>query len=362
MYTGYECFDLQKNDINEAARLIGVKLKPAEPISAGIILSYKCNCECRHCMYSCSPRWNPDWIDVDDLWRVLKFLAPRIRRHAQSNVIGVNKGLHFTGGEPFLNYSLLLRSVEMAAELDIPATFVETNCFWCIKDEVTERRMRELKAAGLHGMLISSNPFVTECIPFERIKRAVRIAERVFEGNVIVYHPYFHAQLNTMKRDGKITFEEYLSHMEGDPLGLRMTLSEALLPMGRAAFRLGRLYRRHPAKAFFGERCVEELTRPWHVHIDNYMNYMTGYCAGISLGDARKLDEIMAGIDLDDLPVLGALTSDLKELYELGRSYGYRERGDGYISKCHLCLDIRKHLVNCGEFKELKPKKFYELI
>ena len=28
------------------------------PISCGIFLSYKCNCQCRYCMYACSPHWN----------------------------------------------------------------------------------------------------------------------------------------------------------------------------------------------------------------------------------------------------------------------------------------------------------------
>jgi hypothetical protein len=93
--------------------------------------------------------------------------------------------------------------------------------------------------------------------------------------------------------------------------------------------------------------------------VDNYCNFVPGYCGGLSLGDARNLDAICRGIDLDELPVLKALLSSLGDLYDLGQQFGYEER-EGYISKCHLCLDIRRHLARRGEFKELRPRAFYE--
>jgi hypothetical protein len=44
------------------------------------------------------------------------------------------------------------------------------------------------------------------------------------------------------------------------------------------------------------------------------------------------------------------------------RDWGYREMERGYISKCDLCLDIRKYLVNRAEFDELRPKGFYDRV
>ena len=133
--------------------------------------------------------------------------------------------------------------------------------------------------------------------------------------------------------------------------------------MGRACYALGSLFRKYPAERFFNESCREELTRPWHVHIDNYCNYITGYCGGISLGDARDLDAICSGIDLDDHPILARLVSHggIGRLYRFAvEEYGYRESEDGYISKCHLCVDIRRHIIEqTDEFKELKPREFY---
>jgi len=73
--------------------------------------------------------------------------------------MSLNHGLHFTGGEPFLNFELLLKAVEIAEALRIPSTFVETNCFWCKNDDLTRERLQALKEKGLRGILISVNPF-----------------------------------------------------------------------------------------------------------------------------------------------------------------------------------------------------------
>jgi len=43
------------------------------------------------------------------------------------------------------------------------------------------------------------------------------------------------------------------------------------------------------------------------------------------------------------------------------KEYGYKESRDGYVSKCHLCVDIRRHIIQeTDEFKELSPRVFYE--
>ena len=332
----------------------GNRLSIPEPFSGGLLLSYKCNSSCRHCMYACSPRWEGDWISEEDAERILAQLSAKLRgKYPYPGRIGVNYGIHFTGGEPFLNFELLLKVTEIANRLEIPCTFVETNCFWCRDDETTEEKLMRLRDAGLDGILISANPFIVEQIPFERIERAAEISEGIFEGNVIIYQRFFYDQFRNLGLKGTLPFEKYLQKA-----GYSSLYYIELLPMGRVPYRLGHLYRKYPARHFFGESCRQELIRDWHIHIDNYCNLIPGYCAGISLGDARHLDAICQGIDLDELPVLKALLTDLEELHKLGKQFDYEER-EGYISKCHLCLDIRRHLVQHGEFEELRPKEFY---
>jgi len=335
------------------------RLLVPEPVSAGIILSYKCNSECKHCMYACSPKWKDDWISIKDLEEVLRQLATKIKKRYPGGFrrIDINYGLHFTGGEPFLNFQLLARGVKMAAEFKIPATFVETNCFWCVNDEVTRAKLSELKDAGLDGILISVNPFILEQVPFERTERATRIGSKVFGENVVVYQQFFYHQFKTLNLRGAMPFDAYLQKAGAESLR-----HVELIPMGRAAYELDHLFRKHRAKEFFGESCKEELTRPWHVHVDNYCNYITGYCAGISLGDARKLSSICEeGVDLDENRIIKLLVTDINGLHELAtREFGYTELPGGYVSKCHLCLHIREHIVRqTDEFRELQPKEFY---
>jgi hypothetical protein len=332
------------------------KLRIPEPISGGILLSYKCTSDCKHCMYSCSPEWKADWISEKDAEEVLNYLAGKIRPAPSGfDRISINYGLHFTGGEPFLNFDLLIKLVKIAQDLNIPSTFVETNCFWCIEDKTTKEKLMHLKDAGLKGLLISVNPFITEKVPFERTERAIRIGKEVFGENIVVYQEFFYRQFRRLGIKDTLPFQEYFQRA-----GETLRYIE-LLPMGRAVYKLGYLFRKYPARKSFYESCFEELKRPWHVHIDNYCNYMTGYCGGISLGDARNLDLICQGIDLDEYQILEALVTNIKRLYEFAvNEFGYIEQKDGYISKCHLCVDIRRNIAQkTDRFKELKPREFY---
>ena len=111
--------------------------------------------------------------------------------------INLNYGLHFTGGEPFLNFDLLCEAVEMAEELNIPSTFVETNCFWAVNNKTTQEKLSILKNKGLKGILISVNPFFLEYIPFARTERAVKYGYELFGQNLIVYQSEYYKRFRS---------------------------------------------------------------------------------------------------------------------------------------------------------------------
>jgi len=307
-------------------------------------------------------------MNLDDAERILAQLSEILaRKHPKgSSEVGVNLGVHFTGGEPFLNFDLLLEVTKIADRLGVPSTFAETNCFWCVNDDATEEKLSKLRDEGLKGILISSNPFIVEQIPFERIERAIRLSRKIFTRNVMIYHELFHSQLRRLSFNGTLSFDEYLRSMrDKDPHSLFESLSfHSILPMGRTPYKLGYLYKRYSARLFFGESCMGELTRDWHIHIDNYCNYITGYCAGISLGDAKDIRGICQGIELADHPIIGSLVSPrgIERLSEFAvKEFGYIELEDGYMSKCHLCVDIRRKIVEeTDQFRELKPREFYD--
>jgi len=114
-------------------------------------------------MYACSPRWEGDWISHKDLESILSGLAERIGPSPYGpEYVSLNHGLHFTGGDPFLNFNLLESAVETAEFYGIASTFVETNAVWCVDKKLTKQKMLLLKNKGLKGIIISVNPFYLE--------------------------------------------------------------------------------------------------------------------------------------------------------------------------------------------------------
>jgi len=333
-------------------------MKIPRPISGGLMLSYKCPAECRHCMYACSPTWAGDWIRVEQLERFLPQLAQVIAPSPYGpQYMSLNHGLHFSGGEPFMNFKLLLKAVEMAETLKIPSTFVETNCYWCKTDQLTTERLRSLREKGLKGIMISVNPFYAEYVPFERTDRCIRISQEVFGQNVMVYQLEYYHRFKHLGISGRLSIDEYLK-LAGEQ---SLTERVELFLMGRAAQKLKGLYPGYPAKRFMSAPCQPDFLRSWHNHFDNYGNFMPGYCGGISLGSWFELDRLVKeGVDLKNRPVLKYLIKeDMKGLLNFAKDIGYQDLSQGYVSKCHLCLDIRKYLVSISDYEELRPREFY---
>jgi hypothetical protein len=334
-----------------------------EPISGGLMLSYRCTARCLHCMYACSPEWGGDWMSTGDMERILEGLAGRIEPSPLgADRVSLNHGLHFTGGEPFLNYPLLCTGVEMAAGMGIPSLFVETNGFWCVDDAGAREKLLALRQRGLHGILISVNPFYLEYVPFERTERCVRISLEVFGENTAVYQVEYFRRFRERGLRGTMGLEEWL----GDEGNRNTWDTVEFFFMGRAGFgleeQLGSFFPRHRASSFYTLPCAPPFLRTWHNHFDNYGNFIPGYCGGITLGNCRDLDRVLAdGIDTGERPLLGfIIEGDFEGFHAFTRERGYREPAGGYFSKCHLCVDLRRHLFAAGEFAELGPGFYYE--
>lgn len=331
------------------------------PRSAGLMLSYRCNADCLHCMYACSPRWPADWPDEKRLDTLLRQLAAYIEpAPGGPEDVDLNHGLHFTGGEPFLNFDLLRHATARAAELGIPSLFVETNAFWATEEGKARSMLRQLKEAGLHGILISVNPFYLQHVPFERTQIAVRAASDVFDEGTMVYQPAYYRFFSAFDISGTMPFERYLRDFEPDFLaGTEFFLN------GRAPYLVPQYapekFSRRPAEELLEEPCRPAFLRSWHNHIDNYGNYQPGYCGGLSWGSAEELDRIVGKpVEPEQTPVLAHIAADdFAGLLDLARREGFEPSPEGYYSKCHLCGEIRLHLHRTGNYPELRPDGFY---
>jgi hypothetical protein len=331
------------------------------PRSAGLLLSYRCNASCLHCMYACSPRWQADWIGEERLERLLRQLARFIEpAPGGADDVDLNHGLHFTGGEPFLNADLLEKAAARAAELGIPSLFAETNAFWAVDEDRARSLLERLKRAGLQGILISVNPFYLEHVPFERTRNAVHAAADVFDEGTMVYQPAYFRFFSLYDISGTMSFDRYLRDFEpGFPAGTEFFLN------GRAPYLVPPLapesFSRRPAEELLDEPCRPAFVRSWHNHVDNYGNYQPGYCGGLSWGDAGELDRLVGSpVDAERTPVLARIAAgDFRGLLELARREGFEPHPAGYYSKCHLCGEIRLHLHGRGGYPELLPDGFY---
>jgi len=333
------------------------------PYSGGLILSYTCNARCGQCMYACSPEWDAHWMSDHDLELILDQLSRTILpAPSGADTISLAHGLHFTGGEPFLNFELLVRAVETAEEMGIPSTFVETNSYWAVNKKTAQDKLKLLKAKGLKGIMLSVNPFYLEYVPFERTEAAIEASYELFGENMIIYQWEYYKKFKQLGMKGIVPFEDYLEIENRDEFARNV---EFFLT-GRSAYtmeeRLPGFFPKYPPEILTGQPCMPEFLRNWHNHFDNYGNYMPGYCGGISLGDCRNLDDLLEnGIEVHEGEILYYLiTGDLGGVFELALDAGYAVQEEGYFGKCHLCADLRKHLSRTGEHRELAPQQFYE--
>jgi len=112
-------------------------LRLRKPVDVGIVLSYNCQNNCKHCIYNCGPGWR-EWMTIDDLRLALEI-----------------------------------------AEVGVPR-YVETNAGWCLRSDLVRQRFHDLHESGLQAILISCSPFHAENIPLQRTLLAIDTAIEEF--------------------------------------------------------------------------------------------------------------------------------------------------------------------------------------
>ncbi|MEJ2605208.1 MAG: hypothetical protein P8Z41_00885 [Anaerolineales bacterium] len=273
--------------------------------------------------------------------------------------------VHLTGGEPFLHFDLLLHGVREAASRWI-ACYVETSASWCVDEEETFARFRMLREAGLQAVLISCSPFHAEKIPPVRTLRAIRAVMEVFGGRgLIVYQAEYLNMIQRHDVDRPLPLSHYEQEFGREEAGRILWQGYGIISGGRSGYALGHLVPSFPAHSFENARCANEILHAHHSHFDLYGNYISGFCGGLSIGSWRDLQQVWEDFRSGRYPAL-IETLITKGPYGLcqyaSEEFGYEPLADGYAGKCHLCVDVRRHLVARGEFAELLPRDFYEHI
>lgn len=317
-----------------------------QPQDLGVILSYQYQSQCAHCIYHCGSAWR-DWMTLDALNEVLMMACSCWDQPFQ---------VHLSGGEPFLNFDLLLQAVEAAVRLQLPV-YVETNAGWCRDDFETRRRFEILRRAGLGAVLISVSPFHAAHIPLARTLRGIRLAQNVFSTQrVMVYQAQWLPMIARYGVDEPVALACY----QQDEIDLWHGFG--VQGGGRAGYRLAHLTGLNPAESFRGQRCKQELLFAAHSHVDLYGNFIPAFCGGISLAKWQTLPQLLADFRQQVFPPLikTLIEAGAYGLYRLAKeTHAYQALATGYADKCHLCVDVRKHLVACGDYEVLQPAAFY---
>lgn len=320
-------------------------------ISGGLMLTYRCSNACRHCLYGCSPKQPNDWITRETAQKVFDALSRESRL----------EGIHLAGGEATLRMDILVDIIRMACDANIPIDYLETNAVWCTDPERTAQGLLRLKNAGLRTILVSASMFHNEFIPFQRTRNCVEIGRKILGlQNVIVWVPQVYQTLAQMPgAELTHTLEEFFEFAGIEDQPDILPRLYPVNPGGRVAEALRECFTARPAKAFQKESCRGELTSTWHFHIDLYGNLFTGCCAGLA---AARVDNLHPSKNRNEHPLFCLLCekgpTGLTEW--AATNHSYQEKREGYISKCDLCLDVRKHLQATHEYDELQPACFYQ--
>jgi MoaA/NifB/PqqE/SkfB family radical SAM enzyme len=298
--------------------------------SAGLMLTYKCNCACEFCYYNCNPE-KGGLMSVDttiSAWQSLKILA------------GDSAKIHITGGEPFLYWDHLLEILEQAQRQNLgKVDLIETNGFWATSEKIVRQRLKKLDELGMNRFKVSTDPFHQEYVDIEPVRRLAEIASEILgpERVLVRWQKYLENPIDMKNLSPVEPEQQYINALKDYPC--RFT--------GRAGGKLAELVASKSIESFVALNCKSDFLPAKGVHIDPFGNVFSGTCSGIIVGNINQtpLEDIWKQFD----PQRGGLISTLfkKGPYGLlaeAENLGYI-KAELYAGKCHLCTSIRQFLL-----------------
>jgi hypothetical protein len=251
----------------------------------------------------------------------------------QAQDTGTVTSVYFEGGEPFLYYPTLLRSVKMAYEMGFNLGLV-TNSYWATSLEDALEWLKPF--AGLvEDLSVSSDLYHYSEAVSQQAKNASQAAEQlgIPLGFISVAQP----------------------EVEDVPDSMGQLPAEAgVMYRGRAAEKLVPKASLQPWRIF--DQCpYEDLIEPGRVHLDP-LGFIH-ICQGIAIGNLHQIPllEISQTYDPQTHPINGPLLAGGPA--NLVQHYGVTPEAQ-YADACHLCYETRLGLRE--QFPEiLGPDQVY---
>ncbi|MCB9650927.1 MAG: radical SAM protein [Deltaproteobacteria bacterium] len=130
-----------------------------------ILLTFRCNFECDHCVFRCSPE-REETIDPD----LARATIDAATAYADPLAL-----VTFTGGEPFLERDLLRTLIEHADSRGVRSGVV-TNAYWATTVERAKGVLEPLRERGLSVLTTSIDTFHLDFVESVRVANAIRAA------------------------------------------------------------------------------------------------------------------------------------------------------------------------------------------
>ena len=360
--------DLNENAYNRRAARDEPKFKLWR--SAGLLLTYKCNCICEFCYYHCDPD-KGGLMPVEtaiNAWQSLEILAGDAAR------------IHITGGEAFLYWDHLQDVLQRAKSEGLgKVDLIETNGFWATSGQIVSRRLKRLDELGMHRFKISTDPFHQEYVDMEPVRRLAGMAMEILGPDRVLIRwrkylnePVDMKNLSPAERERQyiLAMKDYPCRFTGRAAGklaelvapsMLATRSGGSLKAGgfgacpERSRRDGQPLRDHPQASLEAatrsqDTCQTNFLAAKGVHIDPFGNVFSGTCSGIIVGNVNKtpLEDIWRQFH-------PAQNDFLKILFHFGpfglldRAMKLGYRGPRiYADKCHLCTRIRQFFFDNG--------------
>ncbi|MCP4722066.1 MAG: radical SAM protein [Desulfobacteraceae bacterium] len=293
------------------------------------LLTYACNFECDHCFLYCSPGTRGTFT-LDQIKITLN----------EAEKIGTIDWIFFEGGEPFLYYPLLKKSIALANKAGFK-TGVVTNAYPANTVEDARLWLEPLQKAGLDLLSISNDEFHHGDDPDNPAATALETAKKL--------------KINTspIRIEPPHLIDEPRGKDKGSPVvggGPRFR--------GRAVEKLAKNLPLRPWKHL--SQCPDEdLTNPSRVHVDSFGH--VHLCQGISMGNMWKtpLSELVDQYRPDSHPIVAPIIQGgpaaLAKILGVTPDQGYEK---GYVDECHLCYTARRAALD--RFPQiLAPRQVY---
>lgn len=322
-------YELSNNIYNRQALRHEAKFKLWR--SAGLLLTYKCNCACEFCYYNCSPD-KGGLMPIDtamSAWQSLKILA------------GDNAKIHITGGEPFLYWEHLQEILKDARKHNLgKADMIETNGFWATNEKITRQCLKRLDELGLHRLKISTDPFHQEFVDIEPVRRLAKMAHEILGPDRVLvrWRKYMEEPTQMKNLPSTANEQQFIIAMKDYPC--RFT--------GRAAGKLADLVASEPIETIASLNCKSDFLAAKGVHIDPFSNIFSSTCSGIIIGNINRnrLEDIWKHFHPAQSELINILFNvGPAGLLDKAVKMGF-QRAQLYADKCHLCTNIRQFLFD----------------